>query len=643
MSSGKRIAKRSILGTRVVAPGIDGRFYPAVIQSAKTYDPTYCASENRYLVKFDNSRKVSEFGERELIGPGFAGVSAIGTLLTGQRVYLTHVGREVEATVLQHDVKADIVSVNLSSGEQLTVRTEEIRLLESRKSSRLMVRQTSNQDFSKLGEFNSLVHERRRYTERRRLNSEISSNSDSSDIFSSRKRRGSETVSEEGSSSEECSRKGSRLMVEERGLKGGLHRRFEAVREEAGRRGPKGELKEGRCSSPIMSECTAAMVLMDLYGSPVSRTSHFSGHSDSSSGQMSPSSSGVSSLGSSWNSPSLTTPPFPLPTPSPPSTDTPTTFPSPSPSEEEEDSPVSALLQLSGDLIRAQAAEEEKATDSDEGIVSDNSFESEDNHKRKKTEGVRTIFQCTWPSCRHQEVECHAIEQHVRVLHLNLPPCPPGSTAEDDDHEEEFYYTEFEVPEVADEDIPSDCLVVEEGEELPLQLERETSSSMSEASSFISSHAPSSVLMSPSPPAAAVVSTSLSNLPPILADHSDMARPPHENPEYTANRSGCATILSTSSPTYATIISPSNSLGLPIAIPITTFTIAGGSVPGKYIRLSPKPCLAASPKSPIRRPRGDAKKCRKVYGMEQRELWCTQCKWKKACTRFGEALMQTAN
>ena len=140
-------------------------------------------------------------------------------------------------------------------------------------------------------------------------------------------------------------------------------------------------------------------------------------------------------------------------------------------------------------------------------------------------------------------MECHAIEQHVRVLHLNLPPCPPGSTAEDDDHEEEFYYTEFEVPEVADEDIPSDCLVVEEGEELPLQLERETSSSMSEASSFISSHAPSSVLMSPSPPAAAVVSTSLSNLPPILADHSDMARPPHENPEYTANRSGDVTGL----------------------------------------------------------------------------------------------------
>ena len=42
--------------------------------------------------------------------------------------------------------------------------------------------------------------------------------------------------------------------------------------------------------------------------------------------------------------------------------------------------------------------------------------------------------------------------------------------------------------------------------------------------------------------------------------------------------------------------------------------------------------------SPIRRPRGDAKKCRKVYGMDHRDLWCTQCKWKKACTRFGEAV-----
>ena len=28
------------------------------------------------------------------------------------------------------------------------------------------------------------------------------------------------------------------------------------------------------------------------------------------------------------------------------------------------------------------------------------------------------------------------------------------------------------------------------------------------------------------------------------------------------------------------------------------------------------------------------KKCRKVYGINNKHLWCTQCRWKKACVRF---------
>lgn len=32
--------------------------------------------------------------------------------------------------------------------------------------------------------------------------------------------------------------------------------------------------------------------------------------------------------------------------------------------------------------------------------------------------------------------------------------------------------------------------------------------------------------------------------------------------------------------------------------------------------------------------RNENRKCRKVYGMDRRDLWCTQCKWKKACSRF---------
>nr|XP_036674040.1 zinc finger protein 704 isoform X1 [Drosophila suzukii] len=43
-----------------------------------------------------------------------------------------------------------------------------------------------------------------------------------------------------------------------------------------------------------------------------------------------------------------------------------------------------------------------------------------------------------------------------------------------------------------------------------------------------------------------------------------------------------------------------------------------------------------TPHSPGKRTRGENKKCRKVYGMEKRDQWCTQCRWKKACTRFGD-------
>ncbi|KAF6716075.1 Zinc finger protein 395 [Oryzias melastigma] len=34
--------------------------------------------------------------------------------------------------------------------------------------------------------------------------------------------------------------------------------------------------------------------------------------------------------------------------------------------------------------------------------------------------------------------------------------------------------------------------------------------------------------------------------------------------------------------------------------------------------------------------RGEAKKCRKVYGVERKDQWCTACRWKKACQRFPD-------
>lgn len=48
----------------------------------------------------------------------------------------------------------------------------------------------------------------------------------------------------------------------------------------------------------------------------------------------------------------------------------------------------------------------------------------------------------------------------------------------------------------------------------------------------------------------------------------------------------------------------------------------------------PSPLSFPPSLSLYRRIRGEAKKCRKVYGIEHRDQWCTACRWKKACQRF---------
>uniref|UniRef100_A0A674CGR5 Zinc finger protein 704-like n=1 Tax=Salmo trutta TaxID=8032 RepID=A0A674CGR5_SALTR len=52
--------------------------------------------------------------------------------------------------------------------------------------------------------------------------------------------------------------------------------------------------------------------------------------------------------------------------------------------------------------------------------------------------------------------------------------------------------------------------------------------------------------------------------------------------------------------------------------------------------LSVPAMVGLCPKATLLKPRGEAKKCRKVYGMEKRDMWCTACRWKKACQRFND-------
>lgn len=140
MSTGKRLAKRSIIGTRVCALGDDGKYYAGVIQAVKTPAPfadnSNCIQltpNTRYTVKFDykdvagaNSRGYREYRECELIGPGFRTISGV-RLQSGQRVYLTFNGREVSGEVQDHSATTDeVVVVAFPPGSE--VRTNQTNL-----------------------------------------------------------------------------------------------------------------------------------------------------------------------------------------------------------------------------------------------------------------------------------------------------------------------------------------------------------------------------------------------------------------------------------------------------------------------------------------------------------------------------------
>ena len=115
MSTGKRLAKRSILGTRVAAPAGDGLFLTGTIQAVKT--PEDPSLNNRFTVRFDEhatvSSKFAEYLDSDLVGPGFRSMTSV-RLEAGQLVYVTHVQREMAGRVVRHDFDTQDVIITLN-------------------------------------------------------------------------------------------------------------------------------------------------------------------------------------------------------------------------------------------------------------------------------------------------------------------------------------------------------------------------------------------------------------------------------------------------------------------------------------------------------------------------------------------------
>lgn len=109
--AGKRLAKRSIIGTRVCAPsGDDGKLCAGIIAAVKTAAD---GSETGYSIRFDDgtgSRR--EYRATELVGPGFQTLSDL-RLMAGQRVYITFNGREICGDVVVHRPDTEEVRVSI--------------------------------------------------------------------------------------------------------------------------------------------------------------------------------------------------------------------------------------------------------------------------------------------------------------------------------------------------------------------------------------------------------------------------------------------------------------------------------------------------------------------------------------------------
>lgn len=121
MSAGKRLAKRSIVGTRICALYKEsGLYHPGLIIGCKNPDElsfhnchTGITANSRYVVRFE-SGETREFSESELIGPGFGSVSSL-KLRSGQKTFVTHNGREVSGSVVYHRPQIDEVLINIQS------------------------------------------------------------------------------------------------------------------------------------------------------------------------------------------------------------------------------------------------------------------------------------------------------------------------------------------------------------------------------------------------------------------------------------------------------------------------------------------------------------------------------------------------
>nr|XP_029511996.1 zinc finger protein 395-like [Oncorhynchus nerka] len=253
-----------------------------------------------------------------------------------------------------------------------------------------------------------------------------------------------------------------------------------------------------------------------------------------------------------------------------------------------------------------------------------------------KLSSFRGAYRCLWPSCGKVLTSSVGMKRHVRVMHLS-------SGLEQSHREEDFYYTKFSckvppalVPALSSHVPWASCGSPPDPGPGPgscLQIPSSTSSSHSGSGSSRPSSGPGST-----PGSAPDQPSPLSQSAPSSfwqTDHPYQACTPLQVTVSCHNSAPCCwtppplTVSNQHSHHNSQVVR-----GRCRSVSVGEQWLQQNSATNRLTTMR-----AASPsrsQCSFRKGRGEAKKCRKVYGVEHKEQWCTACRWKKACQRFTD-------
>ncbi|XP_033848829.2 zinc finger protein 704-like isoform X1 [Acipenser ruthenus] len=230
---------------------------------------------------------------------------------------------------------------------------------------------------------------------------------------------------------------------------------------------------------------------------------------------------------------------------------------------------------------------------------------------RKRKNSMKVMFKCLWKNCGKVLSTATGIHKHICTVHL-------GRSCDSDcsDGEEDFYYTEIKLNTDSVADGLSSLSPVSPSMVSPPHIVSSTEPGRPESICMRNESKLTTPLSRSAP----------STLYLVHADHAYQVKA-----TAPVNIPGSANFTPSSSSFSISWQSPPVAFtGIPASPPHIRTHGFREHCPQAHVVLSSPPRAAVG----LRKSRGEGKKCRKVYGMENRDMWCTACRWKKACQRF---------